>query len=1535
MARKKNLERAVVLGLLLSTSVYSSAWADFGESLYVENILDANGNPTAGNPLYGIWGWKSHHGSGGIADYREYDREYDNITVTVRNNYYLIGETSGDQAIGIGDAGDAGVILVSGNGITVNVETRNAQNGYGLNAVNPEKGIDLTANTGDITVDVSKTKGLANGSLVDPAYENSIVHGINVENSSVNLNAAKGNISITAYYNTEAAQENSKLLEGNIYAIGNSNGTVNLNAGKAITLSATAHNGDAYGFDSYEGTSNVTAGSSITIDAESVNGKAYALKFLKEENSAAEENRFESNYNHFIANSTNGEAYALLAEKGTKVDIIGRNGNVFESNKTGVKLIEGSVLNATGNTIIKGTENGLIISGNGTSTTADGDETYQVVVDGDLYSLSGKGISSHLQNGASLHVTGDHYFDNDKIIEGGSTEKVDGSLVGFKDVGSGQPFDEAIEGTGLTVKENSTLTVGGNIILSATETALDVNRSSVTASGADGSNYIKGGTNGIRAVGSDINLNGVTYIEGTKGIGVSADVNSVFNVTGHVTVVGDTNGIVLTGKSSATEQSKITGNLLAAAENGTAITLTDTKLTVNGDEIIYGENGLVITDSVNSIDGSLSGIANDTAVKITDTDASANTNLTIGGNIGVEGGKYGVVAENATVTVKNENGYGVNYIAGGEKAVSATDSTISLDAGSDGRNILISTDSNALYAVDSTVTVSGGRNTIITGEKGSGANAIYTGTAINATNDSNTAGTNGSTVNILGNENFIGGTVRANGEDTVVNIGGSLANGNLTSAGSNYITSAAHGVGTGSNASVVATVFAQNDANVNIKGERNYIIAKAESIDSGNKYDERAVWAQGGSQVNIEGETIISASKAEVVFDENGIPENITLDDLKNNNLGIAIAAGTGEITGITDPGDLVENIPEGVGKSTINLNYKGSSVILGDIVSGWNGLVNIGDGVETSSNGNKLNFYGSAMAANGGQINLDLGGGGVWYGRADDYQDAGGDSHNSYFNPAFSNKIIDNGTVNLKMGTGSKWFVQGQSWISNITIDENAENTLIDLVSANTDHNSTAHALTIGELNGDTTFHMSLDGDRTTSDMLYIKEANGDYIVTLEEAVQTADMYTDGANRFNGLRFATIGAGSNADFRVFSSDTGFYDVEYQVEREEYDVNSDENNHYNSSNGNGNGDMEKPGDDSLGDFFGDSSSGSETQNAKIALLDEVAANDEKNQSNISADNIKITGRIGEQMSDAAQTMLNMSRANYSNAIYMDRLNKRMGEARYLNDEENEGMWVRLRHDRIGKEDAYRSQNTMYEIGYDVKQECDNGERRIGMAIDYMHGDTGYSDISGRGEIDRYGLWMYDTWMGDKGHYADYVAKWGHLSNDFEIYNSREKVTGDYSNNVFSISAEYGKKNDMGNDWYFEPQVQAQLARVTGADYTTSQGTKVSVDGINSLIGRAGFRIGKDFGAEKQSTVYLKADVLHEFLGDQTIRALDDSTDGRWADVSYENEGTWYDVGFGFATQISKASYAFMDFEKSFGNDNDETYQINVGMQWSF
>lgn len=738
-------------------------------------------------------------------------------------------------------------------------------------------------------------------------------------------------------------------------------------------------------------------------------------------------------------------------------------------------------------------------------------------------------------------------------------------------------------------------------------------------------------------------------------------------------------------------------------------------------------------------------------------------------------------------------------------------------------------------------------------------------------------------LNTLSNTNF-GSKVNLNANGDIAVQGGDYgviafenSNVDITSDNGNVLIGATD---TNTNkVSNTAAVYAENGAKtqstVNINAGNGVV-----SVLSGNK----GLWASGkGGTIKVDGAVNINA--------------NYFADESATRSAGedvhLAVVAGL-------KSKDKTQN---GAGLVDINLKGDVTSSIYGDIVGARGGEVKI----KRESGNGALVVNGDVLAGNGGTVSLDMGKNGVLTGRIDDYMDAGKKKGNSFFAPQFSDVIEKNGTVNLKLDEGSRWNVNGQSWVTEI---DAADNSIIDLTGAQTDRNTSAHALTVGTLKGNANFRMNLDGfDKANSDMLYIKNSNGEYNVILDDAVTSEEIGE------TGLRFATI---DNADVNfknVVVYNAGAFDVKYKVGKDDYE-NHNENNIYN---GGKEFDEIKPGSDAVKDFFDDKEEGIET-----------FANEESKITNY-----KIIDVHSRELNNTGKTIANMSRANYSSAIYMDRLNKRLGEARYINGEEDQGMWVRIRHDRIGKDNAFRSQNTMYELGYDEKQECDNGERRVGFAVDYMHGDTSYSNISGKGEIDSYGLWLYDTWMGDKGHYADYVAKWGHLSNDFELYNTRGKVTGDYSNNVFSISAEYGRKKDIGSDWYFEPQVQAQLARVTGADYETSQGTKVSVDGINSLIGRAGFRIGKDFGEEKQSTVYLKADVLHEFLGDQDISLKDKTSDGNWSTLSYENEGTWYDVGFGFATQLSKASYAFMDFEKSFGHDNDETYQINVGMQWSF
>ena len=801
---------------------------------------------------------------------------------------------------------------------------------------------------------------------------------------------------------------------------------------------------------------------------------------------------------------------------------------------------------------------------------------------------------------------------------------------------------------------------------------------------------------------------------------------------------------------------------------------------------------------------------------------------------------------------------------------------------------------------------------------------------------------------ILANEsNIFSGAVYAKGNGASVKIegeGNNVVTNNFYSAS---VIENAGGLGAESEIKqVVSSLYAEAGANISVSGVNNIQTYYADPSD--DTTSERAVWAYNGGDITINGATNIST----------------TLYDESPNSMDIAIAAGTAPDL---DKEDFTEEALKALDISYANLNYENyngaKSYIKGDILAAYGGEVNIlPNGTNTKAVSDAgIDIYGNLLAGNNGVLNVNLGNGGTLTGRADDYGDAGvimnsghGTTENgkgqTFFDPAFSSEIQKGGVVNLTMGEDSRWNVTGQSWITRINTNDSdgdaANNAVIDLVTANTNRNTTVHALTVYEMKGDATFNMSLDRNRDTSDMLYIKNAQGDYIVNVFEAVTTGDMY---ANGFDGLRFATVGAGSNATFRAVTLDQGAFNLEYAVDTDDY-ANNDENVHYNGEEMN----HYKPGDSMVDGFFdvtndakpGDpievSGQSAATMSANadygIMLLDEPVPNaDGEDAKFAGVKNSKLVGISNAKLSPAGQAILNMSRANYSNAIYMDRLNKRLGEARYINGEEDEGMWVRIRHDRIGKEDAFRSQNTMYELGYDVKQECDNGERRVGFAVDYMHGDTGYTDIAGKGEIDRYGLWLYDTWMGDKGHYVDYVAKWGHLDNDFEIYapTTHKRIDGDYSNNVFSVSAEYGRKKDIGSDWYFEPQAQLQLARVTGADYTTSQGTKVSVDGINSLIGRAGFRIGKDFGEQKQSTVYIKADVLHEFLGDQDVSVMDDTTNGRYVGIGYENEGTWYDIGFGFATMMSKNSYAFLDLEKSFGNDNDETYQINVGMQWSF
>lgn len=348
----------------------------------------------------------------------------------------------------------------------------------------------------------------------------------------------------------------------------------------------------------------------------------------------------------------------------------------------------------------------------------------------------------------------------------------------------------------------------------------------------------------------------------------------------------------------------------------------------------------------------------------------------------------------------------------------------------------------------------------------------------------------------------------------------------------------------------ISALYAEDGANIELTGE-NKIGTWANSKDANTL--ERTVWAYSsdytiGSTINLTGAADIRTNNYE----------------LSPKSADVAVAAGTA--TGLT--AEIVNDFGKDADdkRSVVNINYAdsaagGRSYIQGDILAAYAGEVNINPLAENSRAANNagITITGNLLAGNNGVLIVDLGKGGILSGRADDYGDAGvvkNSGHGeTFYDPAFSSDIYKGGDITLTMGDGSQWNVQGQSWITNL--NTNGEVT-IDLTNIAEEYkNYDSHALTIRNLNGNADIKMDLDGNRSQSDMLYIGQGNGEYNVELENLVTVDDMFADSGKgyKFSGLRFATVGMGSDVKFNVTAKDQGFNNVTYIVDTDVYNSN--------------------------------------------------------------------------------------------------------------------------------------------------------------------------------------------------------------------------------------------------------------------------------------------------------------------------------------------------------------------------------------------
>ena len=1373
--------------------------------------------------------------------------------------------------------------ISQGNNSSINIKAVNdinidntAQELAQINAINVKDNasLNLLSKNGDININ----SNLNINSLLSN-LNNSI---INVENNSVlTLNAENININstITASY---------KQSLFNNYGINVKNSQLNINNQENMHINSTisGRGFDNYGVYVYD---NLNQGSKVDIvnngdliintNDNSSRNHSYGI-FVINENNTDDETSVNINSKNNVVNT-----------KSTGIEVSGELSNVNITASAGSNVIKalgdvdstGIEVNDNGTLYLNAKDYNIVTSdytGIHVSYADDKQSNITLNANNNIVNAVGTGILSFSNGNIKLNaLNGNNAFTSNYI----GISLMDNSQVNLK-ADKGENYFKIDEGIAILSSQSNVLAQANKNILEGIEGISSIDKSEVKLQAID-SNVINAKNFGI-----------YTKEEGVVNLNATNANNTVYVETGYG-ISGNDSAININSQSG-NNSIEVAQGIAIEANNGRNISLNANK----------GQNNIKASDSAisvnkNNIDKDIATTRTDTIVRIIGKDNIINAVTAIDN---IDGGNVEIIARennsiDGLVNVENK----ANTKIQGKINYLKNDKDNAIE--SNNANVLVQGDKSTIEATKGISTVNNGivnlqstnRNIIKAKEFG-----VYTKensqVNLNAINADNIVYVDAG-YGISGNNSAINIDSQSGNNSIEITQGIAIEanNGNNISVnankGQNNIKASDIAISVNKNnidkdiATIdkdIATI--STNTVVKVTGKDNIINATTaiDNIDGGNveiiasenNSINGLVHAENKANTKIQG-------KVNYLKNDNG-QSVIWADDGNIDIMGTSIIQANSQQVALLANNDM-NNLNQGI----ITASFGQNSVIKGDIIAKDNGLIKL-----NVSNSNDdvsgLIIEGNILAENQGNISLDIGNNSLIAGNINDY---------SYLADLNNRNLKQEnlaGNISIDFNNKSRWNVVGQSFISKINTKEN---NIIDMVGYNKENKP--HSLMVKEFNGDSNFVMNLNGNRQNTDMVYLNSGTGNYNVILVNAVTKNDIGQ------NGLRFATVGDKNKQVFKnAVAYNDGFFNIKYQIASEDYDVNNGENTLYNNGD---NSDLlteNRPGNNIINNIFGN---------------------------NEDAVNYKLVNIEEKTLSNAGKTILNMTKANYDVAVFMGRLDKRMGDVHYLN-KNDDGIWFRLRHDRIEKDLGYTVDGNMYELGYDKLFLRDDGQERLGLTFDYMKGSTSYDDIAGKGNNSRKGIWLYDTWIGDDGHYSDYIFKWGHLENNFEVFDTEKLnlIKGNYDNDVYSASAEYGYMKNLKNDWYITPQVQLQLAKVTGADYTTNQNTNVHVDGIDSIIGRAGFKLGRNFGDNKKNTFYLKADVLREFLGEQFVSVKDVTSDNEYVGFKYDHSGYWYDVGFGFNIETKKDSYAFLDVERRFGNGNKNSYQINGGFYWA-
>jgi outer membrane autotransporter protein len=295
------------------------------------------------------------------------------------------------------------------------------------------------------------------------------------------------------------------------------------------------------------------------------------------------------------------------------------------------------------------------------------------------------------------------------------------------------------------------------------------------------------------------------------------------------------------------------------------------------------------------------------------------------------------------------------------------------------------------------------------------------------------------------------------------------------------------------------------------------------------------------------------------------------------------------------------------------------------------------------------------------------------------------------------------------------------------------------------------------------------------------------------------------------------------------------------------------------------------------------------------------------------------------LNNAALSSISFLNINYlMNYLSTQTLIQRLGDLREKEEIEN-GMWIRGYAGKLDKFDENlnlkKADYYGMSMGIDSIYELLGSNLYIGAFLD-LNKLTADSDA----KTDSKAAGLYALYKHTNGFYVDLTSKYILINNSFNSATSvGRNIDADGDMKGYSFSLESGKRFMITNSFYVEPQGYVAYSKHGSTTINSSNGLKVVLESLTSLIGRVNLLAGYQ---AKYFNFYIKGGYVKEFDGD-TSYSFNDSD----RQYIYTLDGSFTDMAVGLTFNVNDRHFYIEGSHQK--GDYFNNQKLNLGYRFEF